>query len=87
MYKDDTHAVSRAGVATKRDLDAFEQRMNLRFEALQHKMVAAFRGEQLAAALTAQTDLIRGRTKTLLLINLSAVVSAAVLGFGAAKLT
>lgn len=50
-----------ADVATKHDLmvlkgdlDAFEQRVNLRFEALEYKLLAAFRGE-LQAALTAQS--------------------------------
>ena len=53
-----------ADVATKRDLDALEERIDLRFggleeridlrsEALEHKLVAAFRGE-LQTALTAQ---------------------------------
>jgi hypothetical protein len=79
--------VGRTDVATKRDLDALEQRMKLRLRGLEHKMLADVRGDQLAAAVTAQTDLIRGRTKTLLMINLTTVLSAAVLVFGATKLT
>ncbi len=92
-----------ADVATKRDLDALEQRIDLRFEAMDHKfeamdhkfeakfeamnhqleatkheLVALFRGE-LLTAVTAQT-------RTLVLANLGAVLSTAILAFGAAKL-
>ena len=64
-----------ADVATKHDLDALEQRMDLRFETLEHKLLAAFRGELLA------------ETRTLVMANLGAVLSVAALAFGAARLT
>ena len=96
-----------ADVATKRDLDALEERMNLRFQALEvrfdarfesmdhrfesmeqqfglqleatkHELVATFRGELLSAVTT--------RTRTLMLANVGAMLSTAVLAFGAAKL-
>jgi hypothetical protein len=99
-----------ADVATKRDLDALEQRIDLRFEALDHKfegmdhrfeamdhkfeakfeamnhqleatkheLVALFRGELLTTVTT--------QTRTLVLANLGAVLSTAILAFGAAKL-
>jgi hypothetical protein len=81
-----------ADVATKRDLDALEQRIDLRFEAMDHKfeamnhqleatkheLVALFRGELLTA--------VSAQTRTLVLANLGAVLSTAVLAFGAAKL-
>lgn len=75
-----------ADVATKRDLDALGQRVDLRFEASEHRVLAAFRGE-LLAAITAQTDVISAQTRTLVLTNLGAVLSTAALAFGAAKLT
>ena len=78
-----------ADVATKRDLDALEERMNLRFEivdqrfeSLEHKLLAALRGELLA-----QTNVITAQTRTLLLANVGSVVSLAALAFGVAKLT
>jgi len=78
-----------ADVATKRDLDALEERMNLRFdlvdqrfEASEHKLMAAFRGELLA-----QTNAINDQVKTLIYTNVGTVVSIAVLAFGVAKLT
>lgn len=88
-----------ADVATKRDLDALEQRIDLRFEAmdhkfeamdykldaLEHKLLAAFRGE-LLTAITAQTNVIGAQTRTLVLANLGAVLSVATLAFGAARL-
>ena len=67
-----------ADVATKRDLDALEQRMDLRFEALEHKLLAAFRGELLAT--------VSAQTRTLVTANLGALLAVAVLAFGAAKL-
>ena len=88
-----------ADIATKRDLDALEQRIDLRFEAMDHKfaamdhrfeamnhqleatkheLVALFRGELLTAVTT--------QTRTLVLANLGAVLSTAILAFGAAKL-
>src|ERR1041384_5885891 len=78
-----------ADVATRRDLDALEERMNLRFElvdqrfeALEHKLVAAFRGELLA-----QSNLITAQTRTLVIANIGTVLSMAALAFAAAKLT
>ena len=92
-----------ADVATKRDLDTLEQRIDLRFEAMEHKfdgkfeamdhkleamdheleamkheLVALFRGELLTTVTT--------QTRTLVLANLGAVLSTAVLAFGAARL-
>ncbi len=71
-----------ADVATKRDLDGLEQRMDLRFEALEHKLLAAFRGELLA-----QSNVISTQTRTLIIANVGTVVSMAALAFGVAKLT
>jgi hypothetical protein len=85
-----------ADVATKRDLDALEDRMNLRFElmehrfemvdqrfeALEHKLLAAFRGELLA-----QSNVISAQTRTLIIANVGTVLSIAALAFGAAKLS
>ena len=79
-----------ADVATKRDLDALEERIDLRFgaleeridlrsEALEHKLLAAFRGE-LQAALTAQ-----GRQLAITLAGTAGALSA--LAFAAARLT
>lgn len=68
-----------ADVATKRDLDALEQRLDLRFEALEHKLMAAFRGE-LQTALTAQ-----GRQLTITLAGTAGALSA--LAFAVARLT
>lgn len=74
-----------ADVATKRDLDALEERMDLRFEAVdqkfdafKHELLATLRGEMLTAVTT--------QTRTLVLANLGAVLSAAGLAFAAAKL-
>jgi hypothetical protein len=85
-----------ADVATRRDLDALEERMNLRFEALEqrfelidqrfeaseHKLLAAFRAELLA-----QSNTISAQTKALVRANLGTVVALATLAFGAARLT
>lgn len=68
-----------ADVARKRDLDALEHRMNLRFEVLEHKLLAAFRGE-LQTALTAQ-----GRQLAITLTGTAGALSA--LAFAAARLT
>jgi len=68
-----------ADVATKRDLDALEQRLDLRSEALEHKLTAAFRG-QLQTALTAQ-----GRQLAITLAGTAGALSA--LAFAAARLT
>ena len=68
-----------ADVAMKRDLDSLEQRIELRFEALEYKLSAAFRGE-LQTALTAQ-----GRQ---IAITLSGTVGAlSALAFAVARLT
>jgi hypothetical protein len=113
-----------ADVATKRDLDALEDRMNLRFElldqrfemvdqrfemvdqrfeainqrfetmeqrfgsldgqigSLEHKLIATFRGELLA-----QSNVITGQMRTLVMANIGTVLSVAALTFGAVKLT
>ena len=92
-----------ADVATTRDLDALEERMSLRFElvdrrfaaldqrfealdqrfeASEHKLMAAFRGELLA-----QSNVITGQMRTLLLANVGTVLSLAALAFGITKLT
>jgi hypothetical protein len=68
-----------ADVALKRDLDALEHRLELRFEALEHKLVATFRGE-LQTALTAQ-----GRQLAITLAGTAGALSA--LAFAAARLT
>jgi hypothetical protein len=67
-----------ADVATKRDLDALEQRVDLRFEAMEHRLLSAFRGELLTAVTT--------QTRTLVLANMGAVLTTAALAFAAAKL-
>jgi len=78
-----------ADVATKRDLDALEERMNLRFdlvdrrfEAFEHKLLAAFRSELLA-----QSNVISTQTRTLIIANAGTVLTMAALAFGIAKLT
>jgi len=71
-----------ADVATKRDLDGLEERMNLRFEAMEHKLQAAFRGELLA-----QSNVITAQSGTLLVANVGTVLSLAALAFGVARLT
>ena len=67
-----------ADVATKRDLDALE-----------NKLLAGFRGELLAQsnAINARIDAINAQMKTLILVNVGTVVSMAALAFGVAKLT
>jgi len=75
-----------ADVATKRDLivlegdlDALEHRLDLRFEGLENKLLAAFRGE-LQMALTAQS-----RQLAITLAGTAGALSA--LAFAAARLT
>jgi hypothetical protein len=75
-----------ADVTTKRDLlvlkgdlDALEQRLDLRFEALEHKLLAAFRAE-LQTALTAQ-----GRQLAITMAG--TMVALSTLAFTAARLT
>jgi len=71
-----------ADVATKHDLAALEERMNLRFELTEHRLLAAFRGELLA-----QSNIISGQMRTLVIANVGSVLSIAALAFGVAKLT
>jgi hypothetical protein len=73
-----------ADVATRRDLDQLEQRLDaridrleVRMEALEHKLIASFRGE-LQAALTAQS-----RTLAITLAGTAAALSS--LAFAAAR--
>jgi hypothetical protein len=77
-----------ADVATKRDLDALEERMDLRFEALEHKLLAGFRSELVTQSnrIAAQSNLITAQTKTLLIAIIGTVASLALGAFGAAKL-
>ena len=79
---------SGADVLRKRDLDAFEERINLRFDALGRRFDAfGNRFESLGdttdpdspfgqfqAALQAQTELIRGRTRTVIRANVLMVL-------------
>ena len=78
-----------ADVATSRDLDALEERMNLRFERLEQrfelseqKVLAAFRGELLV-----QSNAIGGQMRTLVMANVASVVSTAAFAFGVARFT
>lgn len=78
-----------ADVATKRDLDALEKRIGLRFglvdqrfETSEQKLLAALRSELLA-----QSNVITSQTRTLVMANLGAVLSVAVLAVGAARLS
>ena len=82
-------SVGWADVATRRDLDALEERINLRFELVEqrfetseHKLLSAFRGELLA-----QSNVIGGQMRTLVIANVGSVLSIAALAFGVAKLT
>jgi hypothetical protein len=75
-----------ADVATKHDLAALEQRLHLRVELLEHKLLAAFRGE-LLSEVRARPNVMSDRTRTLVLANIGAVLSVAALAFGAARLT
>ena len=70
-----------ADVAIKHDLAALEDRMTLRFEVSEQKLLAAFRGELLA-----QSNLISGQMRTLVIANVGSVVSIAALAFGVARL-
>jgi hypothetical protein len=53
-----------ADVATKRDLEVLLQHMDQRFETMEYKLLATFRGE-LQTALTAQTSAFATQTATL----------------------
>ena len=79
-----------ADVATKRDLDQLEQRLDIRIDAvesrlevkldaLEHKLIAGFRGE-LQAAITAQS-----RTLSITLAGTAAALCS--LAFAAARFT
>jgi hypothetical protein len=68
--------------AVDQRFEALEQRLDQRFEASEGKLLAAFRGELLA-----QSNVITTQTRTLVMANLGAVLSVAVLAFGAARLT
>ena len=92
-----------ADVATKRDLDALEQRMGLRFELVDQRFAAlderfgaldqrfdASEQRLLAAfrsELLAQSNAITAQTRTMVMANLGALLSMAALAFGAARLT
>jgi len=74
--------------AVKQRFEAVEQRfdgLDHRFEASENRLLAAFRGE-LLAAVTTQSNLISAQTKILVMANLGAVLSVAAVAFGAAKL-
>lgn len=87
-------------VLTRRDLDTFEQHIGLRFDALERRFEAMeYRCESredrlvsasvsgLVTSWTADMKRItRDQTRTLMLVNLGAVMSTAVLAFAAAKL-
>jgi hypothetical protein len=78
-----------ADVATKRDLDGLEQRMDLRFEATEQKILAALRGELLAQTNTLYSHFsgqLTAQTRTLLYANIGTVLSVAAVVFGATKL-
>lgn len=63
-----------ADVATKRDLDQLEIRMENRFETLEHKLTAAYRAEMIS------------QTRTMIFTTMSTLVSVAGLAFAAARL-
>jgi hypothetical protein len=88
-----------ADVATKRDLDALEQRMDLRFEAMDHRFEAMDQkfealGQRLETMEHKLLATFRGellttvtaQTRTLVMANIGAVLSTAALAFAAAKL-
>ena len=62
--------------------EALDQRLDQRFEASEHKVLAAFRAELLA-----QSNTITAQTKALVKANLGTVVALATLAFGVARLT
>jgi hypothetical protein len=63
-----------ADVATKRDLDQLEKRMELRFEALEHKFMAALEGK------------IAAQTRTITFTVLGSLLASTSLSFAAARL-
>jgi hypothetical protein len=89
-----------ADVATKRDLDALEERMNLRFElidqrfeSLEERLDQRFEASEhkllaaFRAELLAQSNTISAQTKALVRANLGTVVALATLAFGVSQLT
>jgi len=64
-------------VATTRDLDQLEQRIALRFDAAEQRMLAVFRGE-LVTAITTQT-------RTMIFTMAGTVVSLAAVALAAAR--
>ena len=62
--------------------ETLDQRLDQRFEASEHKLLAAFRWELLA-----QSNVITAQTRTLLIANVGTVLSLAALAFGVARLT
>lgn len=56
--------------------------MDQQFGSLEHKLTATFRGELLA-----QSNVITGQMRTLVMANVGTVLSVAALAFGALKLT
>jgi len=64
-------------VATKRDLDELERRVDLRFDALEQRMLAAFRGELVAAVTT--------QTRTMIFTMAGTVVSLAAVALAATR--
>ena len=78
-------AVDQRFDAVEHRFDALDHRFDAldeRFEGSEHKLIAAFRAELLA-----QSNVITGQTRTLLIANMGTVLSLAVLAFGIAKLT
>lgn len=71
-----------ADVATKHDLHGLEERLNLRFEATENRLLAGFRAELLN-----QSNMISEQTRALIKANLGTVLSMATLAFAVAKLT
>ena len=87
-----------ADVATKRDLDALEERMNLRFELVDQRFDAleqrfeslgprfeAVENKLLAAFRGELSSAVGSQTKTLVLTNVAAIVTVAAMAFGTAK--
>jgi len=83
-------------VLTRQDLDAFEQRLGRRFDAMERRFDRCERREddplgasvgELVTAWTAEVqEVTRAQTRTLMLANFGAVLSTAALAFAAAKL-
>ena len=89
-----------ADVATKHDLAALEERMNLRFglvdqrfEALEQRLDQRFEASEhkllaaFRAELLAQSNVISAQTRALIKANLGTVLSMSALAFAVAKLT